>query len=150
MPELPEVEAVVRTLRDNGLVGSRLKALTVHRALVLRPQSAAEVEDRTVNRSVTQVRRRAKNILIDLSGGETIQVHLRMTGDLIVEADPRRYVGPEAASVRLEWQLSSQRRLLFLDPRALCRVRVLTSYQLMRRKRSSAVRRLLLLPLPNI
>ncbi len=145
------MEAVVRTLRDNGLVGSRLKALTVHRALVLRPQSAAEVEDRTVNRSVTQVRRRAKNILIDLSIGETIQVHLRMTGDLIVEADPRRYVGPDAASVlRHEWQLSSQRRLLFLDPRALCRVRVLTSYQLMRRKRSAVVRRLLLLPLPNI
>ncbi len=126
MPELPEVEAVVHALRDDGLVGSRLKALTVHRALILGPQSAAEVEDRTVNQIVTRVRRRAKSILIDLSSGETIHVHLRMTGDLRVEADPR-FGG---ADLRVEWQLVRKRRLLFLDPRALGRIRVLTATEM--------------------
>jgi formamidopyrimidine-DNA glycosylase len=127
VPELPEVEAVVHALRDDGLVGARLKGLTVLRSGVLSPQSAEEVADRTVNQSVVAVRRRAKSILVDLSSGETIHVHLRMTGDLRIEADPRLYVGGEATTVRLEWRLVRKRRLLFVDPRALGRVRVLTA-----------------------
>jgi formamidopyrimidine-DNA glycosylase len=129
VPELPEVDAVVHGLRDDGLVGARLKKLTVLRPSVLSPQSAEEVAGRTVNQSVIGVRRRAKSILIDLGSGETIHVHLRMTGDMRIEADPKLYIGPEAASVRLAWHLVHKRRLLFLDPRALGRVRVLTSIE---------------------
>lgn len=127
MPELPEVEAVVRALRDDGLVGSLLKGLTIHRPGVLRPQPAEEVAERTLSQTVIQVRRRAKNILLHLSSGECIKVHLRMTGDLRIEADPMPCVGPDSRAVRLEWQLSRKRRLLFVDPRALGRVHVLTA-----------------------
>lgn len=127
MPELPEVEAVVRALRDDGLVGSLLKGLTIHRPGVSRPQPAEEVAERTVSQTVIQVRRRAKNILLHLSSGECIKVHLRMTGDLRIEADPRLDMGSDSRAFRLEWQLSRKRRLLFVDPRALGRVHVLTA-----------------------
>ncbi len=122
MPELPEVEAVTRALRKDGLEGARLKSLTIHRALVLRPQDPDEFAERTTLQTVRHVRRRAKNILLHLGNGEVIRVHLRMTGDLFITADPRE----TSPAVRLEWGLPRSRRLLFTDGRALGKVHVLS------------------------
>lgn len=123
MPELPEVEAVVRALREDGLAGARLGALAVHREAILRPQSADEFAERTRGRRVKGVNRRAKNILIALDSGDVIRVHLRMTGDLRIVADPRE----EVAAARLEWRLGRSRRLVYADARALGRIHVLAA-----------------------
>jgi formamidopyrimidine-DNA glycosylase len=117
MPELPEVEAVVRGLREDGLERSRLRSAHVLRPIVTRPQSPDEVERLTSRVTVLAVRRRAKNVVIDLSNQHSLRIHLRMTGDLTIQPDSG-LVGP---ADRAQWELSHQRRLVFTDLRALSR-----------------------------
>jgi formamidopyrimidine-DNA glycosylase len=126
MPELPEVEAVVRGLRDDGLEGARLKAARVLRPLVTRPQSPDEVEHLSTGVTVRAVRRRAKNVLIDLSNDHTLRIHLRMTGDLAIQPGSAE----RSKLVRAEWQLTRGRLLVFSDMRALGRVHIYSSEEL--------------------
>lgn len=81
MPELPEVETVVRDLRG-PLVGCRLSTLQVSRK-ALRRRWSARWTPMVLGRTVLSVNRRGKWILIDL-GGPVLVVHLGMTGQFVV------------------------------------------------------------------
>ena len=126
MPELPEVEAVVRSLKANGLEGCRLKSAKVLRASVARPQTARALEMHTVRTTILSVERRAKNILIHLSNGRSIRIHLRMTGDLSMGAVNE----PEPAAARVVWILDGKKKLIFTDGRALGSVHVYSTPEL--------------------
>jgi formamidopyrimidine-DNA glycosylase len=114
MPELPEVEAVCRRLRRDAL-HAEIAAVRILRPSVTRPQLPRTVEKRAAGRTIDGVRRRGKNILIDLSGGEVLHIHLRMTGDLAVIPDARF----RSASTRAVFEFTDGRALVFDDPRAL-------------------------------
>lgn len=122
MPELPEVEAVVRALRHDGAEGSRIQSVEVHRPSSVRPQSADDVVYLTQKQVIRKVERRAKNILFHLSNEHIVRIHLRMTGDLSIV--PKSAETPIAT--RVTWRLSGGRRLIFSDFRALGRVNVLS------------------------
>lgn len=81
MPELPEVEIVKRGLREK-LVGH-----TIARVRVLRDKSYSNDESLSrqfvVGAKVINVRRRAKILMIDLSTGYSLLIHLKMTGQLV-------------------------------------------------------------------
>ena len=87
MPELPEVETVRRGLK-RLIVGRAIKSATVHESPKSFPNDRAAVEQFVYGATVTDVRRRAKVLLIDLSTEYTLIVHLKMTGQLV-------YVGEE-------------------------------------------------------
>jgi len=83
MPELPEVETVVRGLKKI-LVGE-----TIARVRVKAPVSSITVSDSfrsksfaslLKNREILAIERRGKNILLRISGDMTLWVHLKMTG----------------------------------------------------------------------
>src|SRR5690348_13996667 len=114
MPELPEVEAICSKLREQ-ITGERITAAAVLRSGITHPQSPAEVESLVRGQCIEVVERRAKNILIRLSGGWWIRIHLRMTGNLYVLPDIR--LRPAATRVCIE--LSRHRGLVFEDTRAL-------------------------------
>ena len=89
MPELPEVETVVRDLRPL-LVGRTLTAVRVGANKLRRPWLPAWEAD-VVGARVAAVRRRAKWIIVDLDPrGSCLLVHLGMTGQFTVapSADP--------------------------------------------------------------
>ena len=119
MPELPEVEAICSKLREQ-ITGERITAAAVLRSGITHPQSPAEVESLVRGQRIEGVERRAKNILIRLSGGWWIRIHLRMTGNLYVLPDIR--LRPAATRVCIE--LSRHRGLVFEDTRALGRLHV--------------------------
>ncbi len=89
MPELPEVETVVRDLRGL-LVGARLGAARVSRKR-LRCRWSAAWTGLLIGQTVTAIERRGKWILIDL-GGPWLLAHLGMSGQLRVESagEPRQ------------------------------------------------------------
>jgi formamidopyrimidine-DNA glycosylase len=88
MPELPEVETVVRDLRPL-LVGRTL--LGIRRSRKALRQVWDKKWDRLVaGRKVTKIQRRGKWILLTLEGGGFLMVHLGMTGQFTV-------VGPDSA-----------------------------------------------------
>ena len=89
MPELPEVETVVRALRD-PLIGRTFVGFESYWPnQIVVPDDVAELKARIDGRTVTSVNRRAKYIVMTLDDGvETLIVHLKMTGHLaVVDSD---------------------------------------------------------------
>ena len=118
MPELPEVETVVRTLRPR-LVGEAIRAVWSS-GLALRQRRAvdeASLRRRCQGARVGAVCRRGKFILIDLQRrtrrAGTLLVHLGMTGRLRLESAS----APREKHTHVVWRLSSGRELRFVDPR---------------------------------
>src|SRR5262245_1556918 len=87
MPELPEVETVVRDLRPH-LVGAAITGLCVSRFPLRRPWNHGW-RSLIIGRSVRSVDRRGKWIRIDL-GGPLLLVHLGMTGQFTVRPAAHR------------------------------------------------------------
>ncbi len=86
MPELPEVETVRR-----GLLPV-MEGVVIARADVRRPDLRWPFPDRMAERMtgqrVTALRRRSKYILADLASGETLIIHLGMSGRMLISGDP--------------------------------------------------------------
>ena len=82
MPELPEVETVRRGLAP-VLEGQRILAADIRRA-DLRFAFPDRMAARLTGARVDQLRRRSKYILADLSTGETLLIHLGMSGRILV------------------------------------------------------------------
>jgi formamidopyrimidine-DNA glycosylase len=89
MPELPEVETVVRTLAA-AVTGQRVKGL---RYLAARAAAGTTAPDLAGQR-IGSVRRKGKHILLDLDKG-LLDIHLRMTGKLRVGGE----IGPYTRAV---------------------------------------------------
>ena len=82
MPELPEVETVVRELRAHGLVGRTVAGVGVAWPRVLVGDTPGAFTRKLRGRRIEVVGRRAKYILLKFSGGMSLAIHLRMTGQL--------------------------------------------------------------------
>ncbi len=90
MPELPEVETTVSGLKK-VLKGLSLKdvwsdyPLSTHagKQHIKNPLYYKKFREIITNKKVIGIRRRGKNILIDLKGGHTILIHMKMTGHLL-------------------------------------------------------------------
>ncbi len=128
MPELPEVETVARQLEPE-LEGRRIESLEVLDERWSRPVAPAELGEAVGGRTVEGLGRRGKYLLLALDGAETLVMHLRMTGNLVlVEGedviDPsegrRLYEGERSASarhLRARFLLDDGREVWFTDPR---------------------------------
>ena len=87
MPELPEVDAVVRRLRESAS-NSKIHSVKIERPGIIAPHNPSAF--RAIHgATILNVRRRAKYIFIELSGQLHVQVHLRMTGNLYILPDYR-------------------------------------------------------------
>ena len=112
MPELPEVETVVRDLRPL-ISGATIVDATTFWARTLRAISPEEFADGVAGRRIEAVGRRAKQIVVDLSGGAFLTIHLKMTGQVFVVPQG----GPEDPYVRLVLALEDGREIRFRDIR---------------------------------
>jgi formamidopyrimidine-DNA glycosylase len=81
MPELPEVEAVVRALRPL-VKGQRIRCLHVFHAIALKPQSPAEAARLVEGCRVKDVFRRGKYLFLALDRG-LVEMHFRFDGQLV-------------------------------------------------------------------
>jgi formamidopyrimidine-DNA glycosylase len=111
MPELPEVETVCRQL-DPELGGRRIERLEVLDARWCRPEAPAELETAVSGRTIEGLGRRGKYLLLGLDGEQTLVMHLRMTGNLVI---PNGSV--EERHLRARFLLDDGRELWFTDPR---------------------------------
>ena len=79
MPELPEVETIVRELRISGLVGTTVLEVGVAWPRTIAHQSTSQFCDHIVGQIITEVIRRGKYLIFQLEKGSILS-HLRMTG----------------------------------------------------------------------
>lgn len=84
MPELPEVETVRRGLHEL-IIGRAIKSVD-HDTPKSFPNATADIREFLIHATITDVRRRAKVLLIDLSTEYTLVIHLKMTGQLVFRA----------------------------------------------------------------
>lgn len=120
MPELPEVETVARGLE--AVVGCRITGVDLLWAGTIAAPEPVAFVDRLLGHAIEAAGRRGKWIVIDLTGGDTLLVHLRMTGRLLVEPAG----APVDRHARVLFALDDGRRLRFSDQRKFGRM-VLTS-----------------------
>jgi formamidopyrimidine-DNA glycosylase len=128
VPELPEVETVARQLEPE-LEARRIERLEVLDPRWCRPQPPAELERAVSGRQIQGLGRRGKYLLLALDRAQTLVMHLRMTGNLVlVEGDEvvdpsqgmRLYEGERSSSerhLRARFTLEDGRQLWFTDPR---------------------------------
>jgi formamidopyrimidine-DNA glycosylase len=117
MPELPEVETVARDLRPR-LVGATIVGARVEWARTVRTHDPLAFGEAIAGRTVLAVGRRAKQVVVELSGDAALTIHLKMTGQLFVVPG----TAPQDPYVRLVLELEDGRELRFRDIRKFGRV----------------------------
>jgi len=112
MPELPEVETVVRTLRPI-VVGSTIASITCHHANMMIPSSAL-FEKILTGRTFTKIERIGKFILFFFNNGAVVVSHLRMEGKFVELNHPD---DPLPRFAHVIFHFKDNRRLVYDDMR---------------------------------
>ena len=119
MPELPEVETVRRGLSP-AMEGAVIERADVNRP-DLRWPFPARMAERLTGQRVDRLRRRSKYILADLSSGETLLIHLGMSGRMTVSGDPLGQYAHEHPMAQkhdhVVFHMANGARITFNDPR---------------------------------
>ena len=119
MPELPEVETVRRGLAP-VMEGHVIAQADVNRP-DLRWPFPPDMAARLSGQRVERLRRRSKYILCDLGSGETLLIHLGMSGRMLISGDPLgRFVHDHPAPEKHDHvvlHMASGARVTFNDPR---------------------------------
>jgi formamidopyrimidine-DNA glycosylase len=135
MPELPEVEHVVRALR-RSVLGRQIVATEVRLPKLIAPISPAVFHRKLKNTRIESINRRGKYILLQLERNgasltrrpalpQVLAVHLRMTGKFLV-LSPDDALPPHAHAI---FYLDDERRLIFRDQRQFGIMKLLAQSQ---------------------
>src|SRR5581483_11845344 len=84
MPELPEVETTVQGLRVQVRHRTFVDVWTDWKKVVKKPTNFEIFKKEIIGKNIIRVWRRAKNVIFELSGNESLLVHQKMTGHLLV------------------------------------------------------------------
>jgi formamidopyrimidine-DNA glycosylase len=102
MPELPEVETIVRELRTSNLIGQKIVSATVLWAgTIAEPTESALFASQIAQQVIGDISRRGKFIVLTLTD-YTLLVHLRMTGKFIFSTEGRAPTKHERVALHLE------------------------------------------------
>jgi formamidopyrimidine-DNA glycosylase len=125
MPELPEVETV-RLGLTKLIPGKTIKTVT-HDTTKSFPNALADVQAFLLGASVTEVRRRAKVLIIELSSDYSLVIHLKMTGQIVFVSGDMRFAAGHPndslihqlpdRSTRVEFTFEDGSKLFFNDQR---------------------------------
>lgn len=124
MPELPEVETVVRGL--NRLILKKKIAQVKHDWPKSFPNLEKDVNDFMIGAEISKVQRRGKAIIIKLNNGWALVTHLRMTGQMVYRGEENWGAGHPNddflndlpnKSTRVEIDFEDQTKLFFNDQR---------------------------------
>lgn len=120
MPELPEVETVRRDL-EKVIVGKKITEVCVHNPRVIREPSEEKFKKGLSGAVIKGILRKAKVLILELSNGKYLVVHLKMTGQLV-------YPG-SAEKSRVSFCLSDGKILDFNDQRLFADLRLLDDWR---------------------
>lgn len=130
MPELPEVECVLRGL-EKGLVGEKIAAVEILRSQSIAHPAAKEFAKSLLGCEFSSFERRGKYLLMTFANGSGMACHLRMSGALVIKTKKqladKNFKADKHLRVRLK--LSSGKELHFEDMRVFGRLWFVTAKQ---------------------
>ncbi|MEJ2511097.1 MAG: bifunctional DNA-formamidopyrimidine glycosylase/DNA-(apurinic or apyrimidinic site) lyase [Anaerolineales bacterium] len=131
MPELPEVETIARTLQKGtqyapSIVGKTITGANVYWAKTVAVPDWQAFQQLIIGQKINNVGRRAKYLVVNLDQ-DTLLIHLRMSGDLLVGP-----AGEQLANhVRVSLELDKEWQLAFNNPRKFGRMWLLEDPQVL-------------------
>jgi len=120
VPELPEVETIKKEL-GKSVVGKKITEVCVYHPLVIRQPSVAKFKKDLVGATIKNVLRKAKLLILELSNGKHLAIHLKMTGQLVYPGDGKKS--------RVTFHLSDGKNLDFNDQRLFGELRLIDNWQ---------------------
>ncbi len=124
MPELPEVETIRRDLAASAR-GRRIVSIKVLNNGSVKGITPKGLSRALTGRRLSSFRRRGKNLIIDLDSGQSLVVHLKMTGILQMQTGD----GPLPRAARIIFGFSDGGRLVFSDQRKFGSVQLVEDAQ---------------------
>lgn len=119
MPELPEVETVMRGI-EPAMTGYKIDQLILNRPDLRWPFPGGMAE-RVSGTKVLGLRRRSKYIMADLDSDETLLIHLGMSGRILVSGDPLGKFAHDHPPIEKHdhviFSMENGARITFNDPR---------------------------------
>lgn len=120
MPELPEVETIKREL-EKAVKGKKIRNVIVNNPKVIKEPKLGDFVNGFKNAVIKNIVRKGKLLILELSSGKSLTIHLRMTGQLI-------YPG-NAKYSRVSFKLSDGKLLDFNDRRLLGELRLVDDWK---------------------
>jgi len=121
MPELPEVETIKKEL-EKAVLGKKIVGVIINNPKVIKePSSTIDFVEALKDTSIKNILRKGKLLVLELSSGKFLSVHLKLTGQLIYPGNARL--------ARVSFRLSDGRFLDFRDQRLLGELRVLDDWR---------------------
>lgn len=123
MPELPEVETIKREL-ERAVLGKRILDVIINNPKVIKEPKKETFLKEIKGASIKKILRKGKLLILELSSGKSLVIHLKLTGQLI-------YPGT-AREARVSFKLSGGKLLDFNDRRVLGELRLLDDWRSLR------------------
>lgn len=101
MPELPEVETIVRELQESQLIGAKIADVMVYWDRSIARLAVKDFCAELINQTILQISRRGKFIVFTLSRN-ILLIHLRMTGKIVMSHDGKVSLSHERVRLRLD------------------------------------------------
>ncbi|MDD5292327.1 MAG: bifunctional DNA-formamidopyrimidine glycosylase/DNA-(apurinic or apyrimidinic site) lyase [Candidatus Omnitrophica bacterium] len=120
MPELPEVETIKRQL-EKIIPGKKISAVIINNPKVIKEPSRELFRRNLEGVKIAKILRKGKVLILELSSGKSLVIHLRMTGQLV-------YPG-NAKNSRVSFRLSDNTILDYNDRRILGELRLLDDWR---------------------
>lgn len=120
MPELPEVETIKREL-EKAVLGKSIREVCVHNPRIIRYPASDKFKKELQGEVIRNILRKAKVLILELSSGKSLVIHLKMTGQLI-------YPG-QGKNSRVSFYFSDGTILDFNDRRLFAEVRLLDDWR---------------------
>jgi formamidopyrimidine-DNA glycosylase len=124
MPELPEVETIVRGLAAT-IVGETISRADVRLARIAVAPPGVDFSAALTGERIVAVRRRGKYAVLELTSGASLVTGLRMTGRLVVARNGR----DELPGTHVVLHFKGGRRLRFSDVRTFGRMRLVRAHE---------------------
>lgn len=120
MPELPEVETIKREL-EKAVLGKKITDVIVNNPKAIKEPKRDNFVKGLKGKTIKSILRKGKLLILELSSGKSLTIHLKMTGQLI-------YPG-NAEQSRISFKLSDNKILDFNDRRLLGELRLVDDWQ---------------------
>ncbi|MCM8798569.1 MAG: DNA-formamidopyrimidine glycosylase [Candidatus Omnitrophica bacterium] len=120
MPELPEVETIKREL-EKVVLNKKIVEVIVNNPKVIKEPKKEEFVKEVKGATIKNVLRKGKLLILELSSGKSLCIHLKLTGQLIYPGEPEK--------ARVSFELSDRKFLDYRDRRLLGELRLVDDWK---------------------
>lgn len=121
MPELPEVETIKQQLKRQ-LLNKKIKEVIIKDKRLIKGLSAAKFKSQVQGKTIRDVLRRGKVLIIKLEKQLYLIIHLRISGWLLLSKKEEKFS-------RVIFKLSDKKLLNFCDQRVLGEIKLIDDWQ---------------------